>query len=224
MSTQAKKYLDECGVGKLVEKAVTELLKTRPSPTSTIDFLAQHFAQKLEESRGPVSLADLDNESWPLVEARVEKDTRKMNFAYVTVVFGRDPGYCLDAAVLGESPKPKTERSMVLLHCDVPEDWLKLLQEAGWQTRKVQHIKYKDTLYRGGRFAHVFTKLRALELTEFGKVLLLDTDLVVRERIQTSCLPGMLRQHAGGMPQAITVVLKLTAKISSIRGGSRKEA
>ena len=36
------------------------------------------------------------------------------------------------------------------------------------------------------RFAHVFTKLRALSLAEFDKVVLLDTDLLVRRNVDTT--------------------------------------
>ncbi|CAE8617493.1 unnamed protein product, partial [Polarella glacialis] len=124
-------------------------------------------------------------------------------FAFVTVLFGTSYGYCIEAAVLGESLRATgTKHALLLLHtADVPSEWLCMLQAVGWQLRQVEYLEGKG-LYTGGktgRFAHVFTKLRVFLLTEFEKIVLLDTDLLVRRNMDCLFLraaPAALRRHA----------------------------
>jgi len=95
----------------------------------------------------------------------------------------------LDAMVLGYSLKKSgTKYPYILLYTeDVDARLLPSLRYVGWTLRLTSYIDACDALlkhhHKSGRFAHVFTKLRALELVEFHKVLVLDTDLVIRRCI-----------------------------------------
>ena len=193
-------YLVDCGFGKLMEEALASLLKERPPPGDAVSFLAKHFAniaqnQKLLDSEQMAASPE------KVIPADLTGGGKIERFACVAVVF-EHPAYYLDAAVLGESLKTKTEHEMVLLHCNVPDDWLEVLRQVGWQTRQVKHIKYKKTLIKqGSRFTHVFTKLRALELTEFKKVVLLDSDMICRQspdELFSRDAPAACRRHAAG--------------------------
>ena len=78
-----------------------------------------------------------------------------------------------------------------------------MLIKVGWQLRTVEYIN-GDKFYTrgsGGRFSGVFTKLQALNLTEFDKVVLLDLDLLVRVSIDDLFdrpTPSAMRRHASG--------------------------
>ena len=70
---------------------------------------------------------------------------------------------------------------MVLMYTnDVENDWLRICRSVGWRLRLVKHIKFRKELYPTGRFSHVFTKLHAVGMEEYDKVIVLDTDVLVR--------------------------------------------
>ena len=105
----------------------------------------------------------------------------------------------VDAAVLGKSLKQTgTRHDLLLLHTDeIPAQWLTILRSVGWQLRLVDYLK-GESLYNGSqnnRFEGVFTKLHAVGLTEYDKIVMLDVDLLVRQegghliRIQSSLCP-----------------------------------
>ncbi|CAK0868101.1 unnamed protein product, partial [Prorocentrum cordatum] len=104
-------------------------------------------------------------------------------FAYVAVLWGSDPDYVLGAMVLARSLRASgTAHDLVLLHtAAVPEAAAALLRRAGWQTREVETVRATDALSSNAcpRFVEVFTKLHALGLVEYDKVLLVDVDTVV---------------------------------------------
>ena len=124
--------------------------------------------------------------------------------AYVVVVFGDKPKYCLEAAVLGFSLKSRTAHDMVLMHTDdVPKVWLEVCEHVGWQTKRIEHLPYHKSLYpQQSRFSGTFTKLIVIGLEEFPKVLLLDTDMLVRTNAIDSIFekptPSACRRHATG--------------------------
>ena len=92
-----------------------------------------------------------------------------------------NPSYALSAAVLGHSLRAKTKHDMVLMYTDDVENvWLSICRSAGWTLRLVKHIKFQKELYPTGRFAHVFTKLHAVGMEKYDKVIVLDTDVLIR--------------------------------------------
>ena len=54
-----------------------------------------------------------------------------------------------------------------------------------WELRPVEHMRVHESRLKGSdkRFAGVFTKLRALEQTDFSKVILMDLDTIVVQSI-----------------------------------------
>ncbi|KAF4755618.1 putative serine/threonine protein phosphatase, partial [Perkinsus olseni] len=114
---------------------------------------------------------------------------RRSRNAWVTVMYGNGADYFVGAMVLGWSLKHRgrTQHDMVLLHtADVPVEFLDSLRRV-WDCREVEYIQNVSTRlflnFKGSRFKDVFTKLRVLELTEYSKVCLLDSDMLVRDNI-----------------------------------------
>jgi len=108
--------------------------------------------------------------------------------AYVTLLYGpRCHSYFLGALVLGWGLRRHAacNAARVLLHTpDIPEAYLEALASSGWTCQRVAYLSGVASAFfhnwRKSRFVDVFTKLRALQLTAFDKVLLLDLDLLVR--------------------------------------------
>ncbi|CAE7249204.1 unnamed protein product [Symbiodinium natans] len=116
---------------------------------------------------------------------------RRGRYAFVICLWGSSKDYVLGALVLGYSIKrTKTQNALVCLHADdVPAEYVQLLQ-LFWECRVVEHIEVKaarrlstDDKIEESRFFKVFTKLRALEQTDFEKVLVMDIDLLVLSNI-----------------------------------------
>lgn len=110
--------------------------------------------------------------------------------AYVINLWGASSDYALGALVLGHSIKRTGSlHARVCLHTkDVPASFVRLLSEI-WEMRLVEHVEaclpqlsFQDEA-TPHRFDKVFTKLRAMELTDFAKVLVMDIDLIVRANI-----------------------------------------
>merc|ERR1719507_2468846 len=75
-----------------------------------------------------------------------------------------------------------TPNDLVLLHTDdVPPPAQEMLSRAGWLLHKVEFVAGVPQLTNPGepRFEGVFTKLRAMGLEEYRRVLLLDIDTLV---------------------------------------------
>ena len=103
--------------------------------------------------------------------------------AYVTTLWGEGSGFVLGALVLGQALlQTRTKHELVLLHTnDVSQHSLRLLGRV-WTLYLVDYVAANENLFLGGscsRFSGVFTKLHALGLTQFEKVLLLDIDLAI---------------------------------------------
>lgn len=109
-------------------------------------------------------------------------------FAYVAAIWGEGSGLALGALVLASAlRRTGTTHDLVLLHTDdVSSSSLSLLSEL-WQLRRVEYVDADEGLFQGGkagsRFCGVFTKLHALALVEYEKVLMMDIDLVVFDNI-----------------------------------------
>ncbi|KAF4674548.1 hypothetical protein FOL47_009074 [Perkinsus chesapeaki] len=114
---------------------------------------------------------------------------RKSKYAWVTVMYGHGADYFVGAMVLGWSlrHRGRTQQDMILLHtADVPVEFLDSLGRL-WDCREVEYIRNVSTRlflnFQSSRFKDVFTKLRVLELTEYSKVCLLDSDMLIRDNI-----------------------------------------
>ncbi len=68
---------------------------------------------------------------------------KKNRPCHITVIFGDDSRFSLEAAVMGASLKARTKMDMVCLHTDeVPEVWRQGLASVGWLVQEVQHVEY----------------------------------------------------------------------------------
>eukprot|EP00746_Dinoflagellata_sp_MGD_P004505 gnl/MRDRNA2_/MRDRNA2_108706_c0_seq1.p1 gnl/MRDRNA2_/MRDRNA2_108706_c0~~gnl/MRDRNA2_/MRDRNA2_108706_c0_seq1.p1 ORF type:complete len:841 (-),score=167.76 gnl/MRDRNA2_/MRDRNA2_108706_c0_seq1:64-2298(-) len=165
-------------------------------------------------------------------------DSAPKEYAFVALVYGKDPGYCIEAAVLAHSLKrTQTKHKLVLMHTkDVSHRWRRILTEVGWELRQVEYIfpgnprlppnRRGKSWYKGGRFSGVFTKLWCISYTEFDKVLFLDTDLLVRpgksiDHLFERAHPAALRRQArGDCPDGEKMNgFKLFAEDQSLVGG-----
>eukprot|EP00930_Biecheleria_cincta_P089523 TRINITY_DN78850_c0_g1_i1.p1 TRINITY_DN78850_c0_g1~~TRINITY_DN78850_c0_g1_i1.p1 ORF type:complete len:546 (-),score=97.69 TRINITY_DN78850_c0_g1_i1:29-1666(-) len=118
-------------------------------------------------------------------------DGTSARYAYTTLLYGPScHSYFLGALVLVEGLRRfgglTPSMLPVLMHtADVPESYRKVLEQAGWICRQVDYIKdVSRNLFHNwwnSRFIDVFTKLRALQLDDFDKVLLFDLDILVRD-------------------------------------------
>ena len=110
---------------------------------------------------------------------------RPQRFAYVAALWGSAPGFLLGALVLGQALKRSgVKHELVLLHTEVPENSRTLLTRV-WTLKQVEYIDASSSMFgyrkEGCRFEGVFTKLHALSLTEYDKVLMLDLDLSIKD-------------------------------------------
>ena len=127
---------------------------------------------------------------------------KKPRFAFVGLLFGNSTLYCVDAMALGSMLAEHTQIPFVLLHTnDVPMPWRVELMKVGWQLRQVEYLDGEHLYIHGakGRFAGVFTKLHALDLIEFDKIVMLDLDLLIRRNIDSLFerpTPSAMRRHA----------------------------
>lgn len=108
-----------------------------------------------------------------------------MKTAYVSVLCHGD-GYLPGVEVLGKSldASGSSAPKVVLVTADISQAARDRLTRLGWQVRPIEPIENPaaDRLLFP-RFESVFTKLRAWQLTEFDRVVLLDADTLVRQNI-----------------------------------------
>lgn len=101
-----------------------------------------------------------------------ERDSQ-CRYAYVSTLWGSNPGFSLGALVLGQSLRRSgTRHDLVLLHTiEVPSQHLQLLSQI-WMLKCVDAIDANDMLFssgrEGSRFSGVFTKLHGLDLVEYS--------------------------------------------------------
>ena len=118
----------------------------------------------------------------------ITRTANNTRFAYVSVIWGIDPGFVLGALVLGHSLKQKSlaQYDRVLLHsADVLGPALGYLQEV-WKLKPVDYLEAPDRCClddKGSRFDGTFTKLHAVDMCEYEKVLMLDLDIVILENL-----------------------------------------
>jgi glycogenin glucosyltransferase len=108
-----------------------------------------------------------------------------MKTAYVTMLCGGDR-YVPGAEVLGRSLRASGTRAelVLLATADVTRVGRARLRAQGWSIRDVAPIPSPHPeAHMLPRFADVFTKLRAWELEEFDRVVLLDADTLVLRNV-----------------------------------------
>ncbi|KAH9864539.1 hypothetical protein J1614_010474 [Plenodomus biglobosus] len=84
------------------------------------------------------------------------------------------------------NPETRTNTSIdvvVLVQKDVPQTNRDQLRQEGAIVKEVEEVKIDWIKPRRERWAHAMTKLRVYQLVEYEKVLLLDGDVVVTERL-----------------------------------------
>jgi glycogenin glucosyltransferase len=109
-----------------------------------------------------------------------------MRIAYVTTLCNGE-GYLPGVEALGKSLEvhgTKVPR-LVLVTADVSQGTRARLSRQGWEIRQVEPLDNPnpDTVRLFERFRNVFTKLRAWQLEDVDKVVLLDADLITLQNI-----------------------------------------
>ncbi len=106
--------------------------------------------------------------------------------AYVTTLCNGD-GYLPGVAALGKSLEAHGSQvpRVVLVTPDVPAKARKRLSNLGWEIRDVEPLENPnpDAARLFERFRGVYTKLRAWELVEFDKIVVLDADMITLKNI-----------------------------------------
>jgi len=109
-----------------------------------------------------------------------------MKRAYITTLCN-GTGYLPGVEALGKSIEAhgSTVPRLVLVTADVPAKARKRLVDQGWQIRDVEPLENPnpDTSQLFARFRDVYTKLRAWQLVELDKAVLLDADLITLQNI-----------------------------------------
>ena len=107
----------------------------------------------------------------------------QQRYAYCAALWGNDAGYVLGALVLGKALRRTSQEGhdLVLMVTNaVPAASCELLAKV-WRLKRVDYVDAVEALFRskGYRFDGCFTKLHALGLLDYAKVLMLDLDLAI---------------------------------------------
>ena len=104
--------------------------------------------------------------------------------AYVTLQYG---GFLLGARVLGKSLRDTgTEKDMIALCTEtVSEEAKEVLKADGWQIRPAKNIEnpYAKKSSRGSYFSGAYSKLHMWNMTEYDRIVYLDSDVLVLSNI-----------------------------------------
>ena len=174
------------GAVQLSARRLTDVEYHFPEPHSSSD------TQRFWEAWCPCCKKPLDLVSWRTPEHQPADEkpqkSKSPQYAYVATLWGNGDGaglsgFILGALVLGFSLKKLSDYERVLMYTDeVPQRFLLDLQKL-WKLVRVDRIDaHKDLFtgdFEGHRFNGVFTKLHALTLVQYEKVILLDIDLVI---------------------------------------------
>ena len=104
-------------------------------------------------------------------------------------VWGESVDYVVGALALAQSLRMSgTKYEMICLHTpDVPSWPHRSLLRRFWNLRGVEYVEAAQELFSAdrdsSRFRYVFTKLHVFNLTDYEKVLMLDTDTLVLQNI-----------------------------------------
>lgn len=143
--------------------------------------------------------------------------------AYATLLYGN---FLLGTQVLGQSLKESGTANDMIVLCtkDVPESSKVILKNEGWIVKDVEEI---NNPYGGGKlrnphagdridhFRKVMTKIEAWRLTEYRRVLLIDSDIVVVRNIDYVFNCGefcVVTRHSDQINSGV-IVLKPSIKV-----------
>lgn len=171
-------------VGKCVEKPLELLSRRHPVKDGVPQkCICPHCRRDIAVTM------TLPNEAAPRRPTRSAPILEEKRYAYVALLYGGHPAYCIGAVVTGWSLQehtkiPKQDRILLCTN-DVPEIYRDLLSHT-WTIRPIEYITkappkcYWD--YSKSRFKEVFTKLRIFSAFagEYDKVILMDLDLLIR--------------------------------------------
>ncbi|KAL3516093.1 hypothetical protein ACH5RR_022995 [Cinchona calisaya] len=103
--------------------------------------------------------------------------------AYVTVLHSSEDYLC-GAIILGQSIiNSKTKKDMILLaDSSISFKSLKALRNAGWKIKKIERIKSPNA-EKDAYNEYNYSKLRIWQLTEYDKVMFIDSDLLVLKNL-----------------------------------------
>lgn len=146
--------------------------------------------RKSKEEVSPVN-AELEADDFDLVmmeekEPKEEKKQRRQHSkdAYVTLLYR---GFLLGARVLGQSLRETgTKMDMVVLCAEtVPKATKDILAADGWIIRPIENIPspYQGLSKRADYFSGIFSKVYVWNMTEYERVVYLDSDVLVLENI-----------------------------------------
>ena len=117
-------------------------------------------------------------------ERETESQRETTRDAYVTLLYG---GFLLGARVLGQSLRETdTTKDLIALCTEgVSDNTKRVLQADGWIIRPVANIHnpYEGLSNRGDYFAGIFSKLHIWNMTEYERVIYLDSDALVLSNI-----------------------------------------
>lgn len=107
-------------------------------------------------------------------------------YAYVTVLYGSNI-YLTGALVLGYSLwRTKTSHDRIILVTpDVSDEYRIFLRQIYTNVISIEYMDVNESIFlnQATRFRDVFTKLQALSLIEYDKIILLDLDMIISKNI-----------------------------------------
>ena len=182
---------------RIFDEGVAEHDHTKHPDTSTT-ALTPTCSSQTSTSSG----RDVKPQWWREIRL-LTKLEQKAECAFVSLLYGCNSIHVVMAVMLGESLRNKTKYDMVMMHtCDVPESHVALCRTAGWQPMLVEELQVHHNVVAANRWGpQVFTKLRAISLIHYKKVMLIDTDtFVVRslDNLFDFRTPAALRRHPHG--------------------------
>lgn len=109
---------------------------------------------------------------------------KQIKDAYVTLLYG---GFLLGARVLGQSLKETgTRKELIALCTETVSDTTKqVLRKDGWTIRPILniHSPYDGLSKRGSYFSGIFSKLHVWNMTDYDRIVYLDSDVLVMSNI-----------------------------------------
>ena len=108
-----------------------------------------------------------------------------MKYAYVTVLSTNH--YFLGALTMFETLKmtnPKVQEFVVLVNEEIDEEKINILNRIGYKVIKIDKVNIESNIdYNWDHWKNTFDKLKIFELTDYDKIVYLDSDLQILKNI-----------------------------------------